>query len=120
MIFGEKDYSRVFLSQLGFVVPPRQTAELPKLVNDPVGTQAPVSLERLDLLDADVLVLAYLGEETRTSFTGNQVFQQLPVVADGRYIDADAGLIAALRIPSVISVSYVLENLVPDVAAVLA
>lgn len=123
IVFGADDYSRIFLSQLGFVVPPAQLAELPGLVTGgqgEVATQAPVSLERLDLIDGDVLVLGYLDPAVETQFTSLDVFKKVPAVADGRYVAADAGTVAALRIPSVLSVPYVLDELVPQLQTVLS
>jgi iron complex transport system substrate-binding protein len=122
MVFGEDDYSRVFLGQLGFTIPERQLEELPALAGNAGEnvSQAPVSLERLDLLDADVLVLAYLDPAVAEEFTARDVFQAIPVVADGRYFEADAGIVAGLRIPSVLAIPYVLDSLVPDLQAALA
>lgn len=123
MVFGEKDYSRVFLAQLGFTVPARQLAELPGLLSGQQGgevaQQTAVGLERLDLIDGDVLVLAYLDPAVQKEFEAREVFKQVPVVATGRYIAATAGTVAALRIPSVLAVPYVLDTLVPDLRRVL-
>jgi ABC-type Fe3+-hydroxamate transport system substrate-binding protein len=119
MVFGEQDYSRVFLAELGFTVPAQQLAELPAIAG-PGETQAEVGLERLDLLDADALVLAYLDPAIETDFTGRDVFKAIPAVSDGRYIAADAGTIAGLRLPSVLAVPHVMDSLVPELQKVLA
>ncbi len=113
VVFGEKDYSRVFLAQLGFSVPAKQLKELPALAIDDVGTQAAVGLERLDLLDADVLLIGYLTPGAQAEFSKRPVFQKLAVVAQKRYLATDGPTIAALRIPSVLAVPYVLGQLVP-------
>ncbi len=118
MVFGEEDYARIFLGELGFTTPPAQLEELPALA--PEGqTQADVGLERLDLLDADVLVLGSFDSSVADEFTAREVFQQLPVVVAGRYVEAQPGTIAALRLPSVRSIPFVLDELVPELRSVL-
>jgi iron complex transport system substrate-binding protein len=124
MVFGPEDYARVFLAELGFTIPPRQLAELPTLVpvegaTGEAGTQAPVSLERLDLLDGDALVLAYISPQMQQEFESREVFRQVPVVAEGRYVPIDFNVVAAIRIPSVLAVPYVLDQLVPELAKVI-
>lgn len=118
MVFGEGDFSRVFLAQLGFTVPPAQLAELPALAAEGED-QAPVSLERLELLDGDVLVLAFFGDGLEEELTGRDLFQQIPAVAEGRFVSASVDVVSALRLPSVMSIPFVLDELVPQVRAVV-
>jgi len=120
VVFGEKDYTRQLLGDLGFTVPERQLQELPALVQDEVGTQAAVSLERLDLLDADAMVIAYADEALRPQLEGRPGYQQLAVVRDGNTVTTDFTVAAALRLPSPLSVPYVVDALVPPLSEALA
>jgi iron complex transport system substrate-binding protein len=116
VVFGEKDYTRKLLAELGFTVPAAQLRELPALLKDKGGTQASVSLERLNLLEADGLVIAYANPELRPQLEARPNFKQLDVVRDGRNVTTDFTVAAALRLPSPLSVPYVVDALVPPLA----
>jgi len=117
VVFGEKDYTRKLLAELGFTVPARQLKELPALVQDEVGTQAPISLERLDLMDGDALVLAYFSPQLRPKLEANPVYRNLGAVRSGRAVTVDLSVAAGLRLPSPLSVPYVLDAMVPPLSA---
>lgn len=103
------------LSSLGFALP----AELTEIADDAFyGT---ISGERLDLLDADVLIWTASPAE-RATIEANPVYQQLDAVREGRVIWLDTtgegGLVGpALVFSSVLSLPTVFDELVPQLAA---
>lgn len=119
VVFGEKDYTRQLLAELGFTVPAAQLKELPPLVKDNVGTQVSLSLERLNLLEADGLVIAYADPALRPQLEARPNFKQLNVVRESRNVTTDFTVAAALRLPSPLSVPYVVDALVPPLAKAL-
>jgi iron complex transport system substrate-binding protein len=78
-----QDISAVMLQQLGLVLSPTVTA----LPASETPGKAVVSQEQLGVLDADVVILTYFSEDSRTAFEGNSLFQQLPAVRRGAYIN---------------------------------
>jgi iron complex transport system substrate-binding protein len=80
-ISSTQDTSAILLGQLGLVLSPKVTA-----LSSPYPGRAQVSLEQLHLLEADVVMLNYFAEESRTAVEGNPLFQQLPAVQRGAYI----------------------------------
>jgi len=68
------------LTMLGFVPNPLAA----NFVDDPA-----VSDERVDLLDADVLIVFYFDAATREARESSTVFASLPPVAGGRYVGID-------------------------------
>jgi iron complex transport system substrate-binding protein len=103
-----------FLRDLGFELPP-QTAGL--FTGE---DRAPVelSLERLDLLEADVLVMGVYGEEGER-IAERPVFQELDVARQGRTILLPEMSLAngAMTFSSVLSLPIALEEMVPRLAA---
>ncbi|SCX55536.1 iron complex transport system substrate-binding protein [Klenkia marina] len=78
-----------------------------------------VSAERLDLLDADVL-LVLTDPDAVATVEADPVLAQVPVVARGGMV-VDAGDVrGAMSYNSVLSAPYLAENLTPLVAAALA
>ena len=77
-IYAAKDGRGRFLSLLGFV----QSDEITELANDTFS--ADVSMERVDLVDADVLVRIVVDVETDTAtFAANPLYAALPVHTGG-------------------------------------
>ena len=101
-LLGTDDLRTVFFTDLGFSVDP---------------TSSPLSAERLDLLDRDVLVVGGAGADT---YADDPLFQALDVVADDRtvYLGAfDTDLLGALGFASPLSLPYALDAVVPALAA---
>jgi iron complex transport system substrate-binding protein len=99
---GQDDLRTQFFTDLGFTVP---------------ETSTDVSPERLDLLDTDVLaVLGYTAEDAAadTLFAGLDVVSQDRTVLLGSY-SGDAA--AALGFGSPLSLPYLLDTVVPALAA---
>lgn len=73
---------------------------------------AGVSEENISALDADVVMIGYFGDETRDRWESSTLFQQLTAVQDGGYIDMDLSESTALRNPSPLSITYVIEQVI--------
>ena len=72
-----------------------------------------ISHERLDLLDTDVLLWVVSTDAERAAIEGDSLVQQLAVTKEGRSIFADQQLSGAASFSSVLSLPYLLDELVP-------
>lgn len=72
------------------------------------------------VLEADVVLMSYVGDDSRALLESNPVFQQLNAVRNGNYIATERPVSAALGFPSVLSIPYGLERTVAAIARVLA
>lgn len=97
-----------FFTDLGFVLPPT-AAEFSDANNT-------VSVENMDMLDADVLLVGYpFGDEgifTQTALENNQLFQQLQAVQSGSYGLLSDDVASPLAYPSPLSQPWVLEQMI--------
>jgi iron complex transport system substrate-binding protein len=109
-VFGPQDPRGVFLGDLGFTTP----SAVSDYLGDSFGND--VSPERLDLLEADRLVMLNDGE-TEADLAANQLFTDLDVVKDGGMISLPYGDApaygAAIAYNNVLSIPYALEHVVP-------
>lgn len=98
-----------FLERLGF----EQNHQIAELPTNAGGFSVDISSERLDLLDADLIVAFPIYVEPE-QITQNPLWQQIPAVQDGRVliVDSDAG--SAYSLGSTMAAEYALEQLVPD------
>lgn len=105
--------SRVaILTSLGFELP----AEIAELAGD--AFYAEISQERLDLLDHDLLLWEIGDRDVRLLIEDNPLYRQLNVFKEGRDIFVEDKVLAgALAFASVLSVPYILDELVPQLAA---
>jgi iron complex transport system substrate-binding protein len=71
--------------------------------NAPDGT---LSLERLDLLDADLLLVSFGGPEARDAAYANPQFAGLQVVKDGRVFESDEFGAQAASSPTVLNIPW--------------
>ncbi|MER5793878.1 iron-siderophore ABC transporter substrate-binding protein [Streptomyces sp. NPDC001980] len=113
-VYGSQDPRSRLLSDLGFALP----KDLDKVIGDQFGAQ--ISKERYDLLDQDVAV--WIAPDTTTSVTklhGDPVYGDLNVVKQGRevYIKETSDYGNAVSLSTVLSIPYVLDRLVPQLAA---
>lgn len=97
-----------FLTNLGFV----QNSEVASLEPNSGGFSVDISGERLDLLDADLLVAFPIFIET-TEITEDPLWQEIPAVADGHSIVIDGDLSSAYALGTVAASEYALAGLVP-------
>jgi iron complex transport system substrate-binding protein len=104
-----------FLTELGFELP----QEIADLAGDRDG--APISDERLDLLDRDLL-LWNIGfvPEAEDALADNRLYQGLRVAREGRDLFlTDQVLSGALTFSTVLSIPYAIDGLVPQLPAVV-
>lgn len=110
------DPSAALLSQLGLVLSPRVVA-LPQI--DDIG-RANVSLEKLDVLNADVLMLVHFGtREAQTSFEQAAVFEKIAAVRRRAYLAIEPHVAMGLAFPSALSIPYSMGRIVPRLEVAL-
>lgn len=96
-----------FVERLGFKNNPKVEAKAGKAFS------IPVSRENLDLLDADLTVIAPIGVDAK-KVTSDPLYKALPSVKDGRSLVFDnKDISSAFATDSVLSVSYALKKVVP-------
>jgi iron complex transport system substrate-binding protein len=109
--------STAFLTDLGFTIPP----SLDPFGGEDLAGQAHIPLENLSVLnDGDVLLWATEAPEDRTALEAEPLYQALEAVQDGRLVFTDAVTAGAIYFTSVLSLPYVIDKLVPALAAALA
>jgi iron complex transport system substrate-binding protein len=113
-ISSPQDTSAIVLGQLGLVLSPKVTT-----LSSPYPGRAQVSLEQLNVLEADVVMLSYHSEEFRPALEDNPLFQQLPAVQRGAYIHLASDVSTGLAYPSVLSIPYVLDQITPQITQAL-
>lgn len=104
-----------FLTYLGFKINPKVTA-LQKVQGEQVG----VSAERLDVIDADVIVFATEKPEDVEELEKVPTFNKLGAVRENRAVYTDGTLAGAMYFMTPLSFPYVLEHLVPQLEAAVA
>lgn len=113
-INATSDASARFFGDLGFELSPA-VLDLPQAA---FPGRAEISPERLDLLDADVMLLTFVSPEARETLEANPLFQQLPAVQRGAYIPLDMPVAISMAFPSVLSILWGLEQVVPKLRTV--
>jgi iron complex transport system substrate-binding protein len=98
-----------FLTYLGFEMNPRINA----LAKTP-GEQVGISAERLDTLDADVIVFATEKPSDVAALEKVPTFRHLAAVADNRAVYTDGTLAGAIYFMSPLSLEYALDRLAPQ------
>ena len=100
--------STEFLTDLGFVVP----SEIDEYSQG--GEQAYIPMENLDVLDnADVLLWATETDSDRTKLEKEALYRNLDAVKGGNLAFTDGTLAGAIYFASLLSLPYVLDELVP-------
>jgi iron complex transport system substrate-binding protein len=100
-----------FLTDLGFRYLPGLEDYAPE-----VGSQAEISAENVDLVEADVVVFATESQEQFDELQGWATISLLPAVGEGRAVYTDETLAGAIYFDTPLSRAYVLEHLAPMVA----
>ncbi len=101
-----------FLTYLGFTINPKVTA-----LKKNEGEQVGVSAERLDVIDADVIVFATEKPADVEELEKVPTFKQLDAVKENRAVYTDGTLAGATYFMTPLSFPYVLEHLVPQLEA---
>jgi iron complex transport system substrate-binding protein len=107
------DASVPFFSQLGFSLSPK----VQSLPASSTPGRAKISIEQIGLLDADVMILTYASDQVKKEIEGNPLFKQLAAVRRGSYVALDLPVAISFGFPSVLSIPYGLESVVPKLAA---
>ncbi|MFF7262580.1 iron-siderophore ABC transporter substrate-binding protein [Streptomyces sp. NPDC008159] len=113
-VFGSQDPRSHLLTDLGFTLP----ADLDKVIGDQFG--ANISKERTDLLDQDALVWQVTDvTKDADKLHKDASYKDLNVVKEGRevYVSETSDYGNALSMGTVLSLRYVVERLVPQLAA---
>lgn len=113
-VFGSQDPRSHLLTDLGFTLP----ADLDKVIGDQFG--ANISKERTDLLDQDAVVWQVTDVAKDTDKLHKDAsYKDLNVVKEGRevYVSETSDYGNALSMGTVLSLRYVVERLVPQLAA---
>jgi iron complex transport system substrate-binding protein len=109
---ASSDTRSQFFVDLGMVVDPR----LDEIAGDQFyGT---VSQEQADLLDADLLLWQVGSEEEKAAIEADPILAAVPAVAEGRDLFLEGSDYDALQFVSVLSLPYLYENLVPELAEI--
>jgi iron complex transport system substrate-binding protein len=96
-----------FVQQLGFTNNPKVDAEAGS------GFSVTVSEENLQMLDADLVVMAPIGVDA-SKISGDALFKSLPAVKAGHsVVFDDTDLSTAFATNSVLSVGYAIDKVVP-------
>lgn len=106
------DAGAQFFSQLGMKLSPKVTS----LPDSATAGRAAIAKERLDLLDAEVVILAFDTPEGREEFEAQPLFKELKAVRRKSYVGLDMPTAIALGFPSVLSLPYGLDAVVPELA----
>ena len=108
VVADPEDGASTFFADLGLELDP----ELPALENGDEG-RAQLSLEQIDLLDADLLVMLTNGTDT-ADIPG---YDALPAVRSGAVSLLDVADVTGLNTPSPLSIPYALERIRPALEA---
>ncbi|MET0135169.1 MAG: iron-siderophore ABC transporter substrate-binding protein [Kibdelosporangium sp.] len=110
-VYGVQDPRSRFLASLGFKMP----ARLQEVIGDKFG--ASISKEQVDLLDQNVLVwLAQKPADARAELDKDPLYTGLKVAKEKRdvIIDENTDYGSAMSFISVLSIPFLLDNLVPQ------
>lgn len=110
-VYGPEDPRGRFLTSLSFELPD----EIAELAGDEFFAE--ISRERLDLVDADVLIWIINPPGEREAVEEDPLYQQLDVVSEGRDIFLEDPLRSALSFSTVLSLPFALDELVPMLPA---
>jgi iron complex transport system substrate-binding protein len=106
VINSESDFSIRFLSELGFELAPAVAA-----LKGEDG-RAKISPERLDAIEADVIMGTSPTPDALDEFARGALFRRL----DGAWISLDLAPATSMAFPSLLSIPYALDELVPRLA----
>lgn len=103
-----------FMQNLGFVQNPKIAAMKP----DATGFSVSLSAERLDDIDADVVVAFPIFIKTE-QLTGDAAWKAVPAVKDGHSVVIDGDLSQAYSLGTTMATKFAIERLVPKLEAVV-
>lgn len=107
MLRSPSDSGVKLMGQLAFRLAPAVT----RLPGSSYATR--ISTERLDVLDADVIIAHYASTAARADLEESPMFLRLGAVRLGAYLAFDTAPFIAVRMPSPLSIPYGLDHLIP-------
>lgn len=114
-VSSQGDMSASILEDLGLRLSPAVAALAPSATPG----RAVIAAERVDLLDADVMLVTYFGEGAPEVLRGSPLFERLPAVERGSFVEVDNAVAIGLAFPSVLSLPFALERIVPQLEQAL-
>jgi iron complex transport system substrate-binding protein len=114
-VSSDSDFSIKFFKELGFAGIAPAIGQLKDL-----DGRAQVSEERYDVLDADAVVGTSPDPKALDELWGKKLFQEIPAVAQGHAIKIGIGPATAMAFPSVLSVPWAVDQLVPQLSKALS
>ncbi|MCF2533541.1 iron-siderophore ABC transporter substrate-binding protein [Yinghuangia soli] len=84
-----------------------------------LGAKREVSAERLDTIDAGLVVMFFPSADAQKTFEANAVFSNIPAVKEGRYITVDSAQAFALISPGVLNVEWAIDQILPKLEMAL-
>lgn len=113
-IYGDQDPRSRLLTELGLTLPP----DLAKAIGNEFGGS--ISNERVDLLDTD-LVIWFVEDGTKKEVDANRLYTALPVHQQGREVFLQPGdeVYEPYSFLTVLSLGYLLQNIVPKMKAAI-
>ncbi len=111
--YHSQDPRNRLLTSLGFVIP----TEVDELAQDTFG--ASISRERLDIVDINAVVWVAFDSAEVETHRNDPLYNKLNLASEGRdiFLLPDNSLYDAMNFNSVLSLPFVLDNLVPQLAA---
>lgn len=111
--YGPQDVRGRFVTSLGFKVP----EEISEMAGD--SFFAAISREKLDLIDADALTWIVNPPAEQETIEDDPLYRKLDVVSEGRdiFLEVNEPLAGALSFSTVLSLPFLLDKLVPQLAA---
>ncbi len=97
--------------QMGMKVAPTLAEESQRIAPNNPGVM--LSMENIDKLDADVVVIGYQNDDLKRQVESSGLFKDLRAVKSGGYAGVDLQTISTLRGTSVLNIPWVLERIKP-------
>lgn len=111
VLVDDRESTVSLMKGLGFELKPEVDA-----LEATTGYAAQVSRERTSLLDADVAVVYAMDPEVYDDYRNDPLFTRLDVVQRDALIEPDKLLWFSVRNPSVLTIPYAIEQVVPKLA----
>lgn len=102
------DFAVQFFRELGLTLPSQLTAG-----NTDTLANGVLTPDQINLIDADLILIAFDTRELEGGYKANANFQALSAVQKGTYLPIDLSIASGLRTPSVLSIPFTLEELRP-------
>ncbi len=116
LINSNDDTSIRFLRDLGFAGISDSVAGTPSMAGAP--GRAEVSEELYSTIEAD-LIIGTSSDGKLDDLTGSPIFSRVPAVERGAFVPLDVARSTAMVYPSVLSLTYAVQDLTPELARAL-